>query len=108
MMIRSVIVPIAGATLTWVAASLGVASPAAAEPLAAVCTDPEVQHHRSCEVGYLAMYVPHGATSDCGVLYSREVGLHPQDELLQPDFVAGCEAAKRERIELGVARGLDP
>lgn len=78
------------------------------EPLAAVCTNVELEHHRSCEVGYLAMYIPHGSTSDCLVLYYHEVGLHPTDSLLEDDFVAGCEAAKRERIALGVARGLDP
>lgn len=75
-----------------------------AEPLAEVCTDAELAHHRSCEVGYLAMYIPHGPTGDCATLYAREVALHPQDDLLQPDFLAGCEAAGRELVTLGVNR----
>lgn len=83
---------------------LGKVPDAKAEPLAAVCTNADLQHHRSCEVGYLAMYIPHGPTGDCETLYEREVMLHPQDELLQPDFLAGCEAAGRELIALGVNR----
>jgi hypothetical protein len=107
-MTRTAVVLMVGTPLTSAAVCLGTASPVKAEPLNAVCTDPEPDHHRSCEVGYLAMYVPHGPTSDCDALYDRVATLHPQEELLKPDFVAGCGAAHRERIELGVTRGLDP
>ena len=86
---------------------LGAAAPVEAEPLNAVCTNSDPQHHQSCELGYLAMYIPHGPTSDCKILYGKEAGLHPADDLLEDDFTAGCEAARRERITLGVAGDLN-
>ncbi|MEB3020014.1 hypothetical protein K6T79_03015 [Mycolicibacter sp. MYC098] len=96
---------VAGALLGPTVLGLNSVLPCAnAEPLAAVCTDADLAHHRSCEMGYLAMYIPHGPSGDCPTLYEREVALHPQDGLLQPDFLAGCEAAGRELVELGVNR----
>lgn len=100
-MTRTMIALIVGAVLAPAAACLnmvvlGEVPYAKPEPLAAVCTDPDLHHHQSCEVGYLAMYIPHGPTGNCETLYAREVTLHPQDDLLQPDFLAGCEAAGRE------------
>lgn len=103
--IKTAAVVAVGTVLASAAGYLSTAAPVNAEPLAEVCTDPAPQHHQSCEVGYLAMYIPHGPMFDCAPLYDREVALHPHDELLRPDFLAGCEAAKRERSELGVLRG---
>lgn len=54
------------------------------------------------------MYVPHGPESNCVELYHRIAQLHPDDGLLEDDFTVGCEAAKRERIALGVGHDLDP
>lgn len=99
---------IVGAAFTSAMVCVGTASPVAAEPLAAVCTNSDPHHHQSCEIGYLAMYIPHGPTSDCKTLYDKEVRLHPADELLEGDFIAGCEAAHRERSALGVAGDLNP
>lgn len=77
---------------------LGEVPHAASEPLGEVCTNFEFEQHQACGIGYVAMFQARRADTSCTELYERDAELYLQrgNPLLQPDFMAGCEAAERQ------------
>lgn len=74
---------------------LGGVPHAKAEPLEAACTTIGPQHRDACALGYMA---PNQSTDDCEGLYAHDSTIAPQlgHAFLKPDYLAGCEAAKRQ------------
>ena len=102
--------------LTFAAAGLGMmllgATPhAKGDPLTDVCPfDMAPEHRQSCVLGYAAMYEPGQAAANCQGLWERESVMYGRGSapLNQSDYLAACEAAKRELIDKVTRAALEP
>jgi hypothetical protein len=78
---------------------LGQAPHAKGDPLITVCPfDMAPDHRQSCVLGYAAMYQPGQTAANCQGLWERESAMYGSGStpLNQSDYLAACEAAKRE------------
>jgi hypothetical protein len=88
----------------WLGIMLLAATPhAKSDPLTTACPfDMAPEHRQSCVLGYAAMYEPAQTAANCQGLWERESVMYGRGStpLNQSDYLAACEAAKRELIEM--------
>ncbi|MBV9320945.1 MAG: hypothetical protein JO106_13725 [Mycobacterium sp.] len=86
----------------WLGIMLFAATPyAKSDPLTTACPfDMAPEHRQSCVLGYAAMYQPGHTAANCQELWERESVMYGRGStpLNQSDYLAACEAAKRELI----------